>query len=515
MEKPKEDLRKKMEHTLVWDRAEIELWDILKRRLKRKRFNIRNMRTTSEMEFSITKKRVRNLKEKDNAELIQEFIKKLLAEDIPISIAAKCADYLIFLSEKIGKSFLKLTKSDIMTFFSELEEHNYPINTKMNLEIVTKRFCCFLKKEELVKDIRIPVRILIPVSKIDKLSPESEAAIKTTTDIFMKLLSTASDSDALGFFSLIYNIGSMISGCSQTVIQLPEIFDLDDKNIPWLSIDHVKLRRNELGIRYLHIYFQDDTLPKSFDVEPFDKSKLVSDLKDMAVRKGFTFTIEDRLYKEYSPKKAEQLQLIIPWLNIHRVKLRRNKHGNQYLAIYFQDDALPKSFDVERFSRDNLIGDLKDITEKKDFAFTFNVEPLIEALKEGNWDVQKAAAESLGKIGDPRAVESLIEALRDKSWSVRRIAAKALGEIGDPRAVESLIEALRDKSWSVRRIAAKALGEIGDPRAVDALVEVLERESDKDKTRSKDKILREVIESIDEPEELLKSLWEKMKEKVH
>ena len=437
------------------------------------------------VEFSTTKKRVRNLKEKDNSGLIQKFMKKLLAEDVRKSIVTKCADYLIFLSEKIGKSFLKLNKNDIMTFFSELEEHNYPINTKMNLKIVTKRFYCFLEKKELVKDIKIPIRILtISGLKIDKFNPESEAAIKTTADILLKLLSTASDSDVLGFFSLIYNIGSVILGCSRNVRPLPEIFDLDDRNIPWSNIDHVILRRNKLGIRNLHIYFQDDTLPKSFDVERFDKSKLVSDLKDMAVRKGFTFTIEDRLYKEYSPKKAEQLQLIIPWPNIHCVTLRRNKHRNQYLTIYFQDDTLPKSFDVEHFSRDKLIGNLKDIAEKEDFTFTIGeiedpkaVEPLIDALKDGNRDVQQAAAEALGEIGDPKAVEPLIEALKDGDEEIRRIAAKALGEIGDPKAVEPLIDALKDGNRDVQQAAAEALGEIGDPKAVEPLIEALRDKS--------------------------------------
>jgi HEAT repeat protein len=54
------------------------------------------------------------------------------------------------------------------------------------------------------------------------------------------------------------------------------------------------------------------------------------------------------------------------------------------------------------------------------------VEPLIAALKDKDSDVRKAAAEALGKIGDPRAVEPLIAALKDAEWHVRKAAAKAL-----------------------------------------------------------------------------------------
>ncbi|MER3501614.1 MAG: PBS lyase [Candidatus Fervidibacterota bacterium] len=92
------------------------------------------------------------------------------------------------------------------------------------------------------------------------------------------------------------------------------------------------------------------------------------------------------------------------------------------------------------------------------------VEPLIEALRDRDWEVRWAAAYALGKIGKP-AVEPLIEALRDRDGKVRRAAADALGAIGDARAVEPLIEALRDRDWEVREAAVNALGKI----AVEAL----------------------------------------------
>ena len=117
------------------------------------------------------------------------------------------------------------------------------------------------------------------------------------------------------------------------------------------------------------------------------------------------------------------------------------------------------------------------------------VEPLISALKDESSDVRIAAAKVLGEIKDPRAVEPLITLLKDKGWlitllkdkglledkdwNVRQAAAYALGEIKDPRAVEPLISALKDVNSDVRIAAAKALGKIKDPRAVKPLISAL------------------------------------------
>jgi HEAT repeat protein len=56
-----------------------------------------------------------------------------------------------------------------------------------------------------------------------------------------------------------------------------------------------------------------------------------------------------------------------------------------------------------------------------------------------------ALEDALGKIGDPQALPALLEALKDENGYVRRAAAEALGEIGDPQAVPALLEALKDE----------------------------------------------------------------------
>jgi HEAT repeat protein len=66
-------------------------------------------------------------------------------------------------------------------------------------------------------------------------------------------------------------------------------------------------------------------------------------------------------------------------------------------------------------------------------------------------------------------VPALIQALGDDWGNVRFAAAEALGKLGDPQAVPALIQALGDSGWDVRRAAAEALGKLGDPQAVPAL----------------------------------------------
>ena len=118
------------------------------------------------------------------------------------------------------------------------------------------------------------------------------------------------------------------------------------------------------------------------------------------------------------------------------------------------------------------------------------VEPLIQALKDKDYDVRRHAAEALGEIGDTRAVGPLLQALKDKDDAVRRYGAEALGEvrreaacalgkIKDARAVEPLIQALTDVVGEVRSAAAEALGKIRDARTAQPLVRAL-KDKDED-----------------------------------
>jgi HEAT repeat protein/beta-lactamase regulating signal transducer with metallopeptidase domain len=90
------------------------------------------------------------------------------------------------------------------------------------------------------------------------------------------------------------------------------------------------------------------------------------------------------------------------------------------------------------------------------------VNALIARLDDENADVRSAAAHSLGRLKDPRAVPGLIGALKDSQAKVRTAAAEALAEFEDPRAIPALAGLLNDPSAEVRQSALDALSHFED-----------------------------------------------------
>ncbi len=105
---------------------------------------------------------------------------------------------------------------------------------------------------------------------------------------------------------------------------------------------------------------------------------------------------------------------------------------------------------------EQLLDDLRDVEESE--------------LKEG---VRQETVIQMHRIGRP-AVEILLEYLEDDDWIVREAAADTLGKIGDVRAVEPLMDRLRsDNDTGVKEHAVKSLGLIGDSRPVELYIEVI------------------------------------------
>ncbi len=101
-------------------------------------------------------------------------------------------------------------------------------------------------------------------------------------------------------------------------------------------------------------------------------------------------------------------------------------------------------------------------------------EALIGALVHRDPAVQRAAARSLGEMGEA-ALPSLETALEHADEPMRRSAVEALGWMGPP-ALDVLIVALHNDAPGVRRTAARALGRLGAAaaRSEPALVAAIE-----------------------------------------
>jgi HEAT repeat protein/beta-lactamase regulating signal transducer with metallopeptidase domain len=85
------------------------------------------------------------------------------------------------------------------------------------------------------------------------------------------------------------------------------------------------------------------------------------------------------------------------------------------------------------------------------------VNALIARLKDENASVRRAAANSLGRLGDPRAVEPLIAVLADSDAEVRATAIEALADLEDSRAIAPIVALLKDPVTDVKRNALNAL----------------------------------------------------------
>src|SRR5438132_5379419 len=95
------------------------------------------------------------------------------------------------------------------------------------------------------------------------------------------------------------------------------------------------------------------------------------------------------------------------------------------------------------------------------------VNALIARLKDENAGVRRAAAQSLGQLGDIRAVPPLIAVLADSDGEVRSAAVDALADLEDPRAIGPIEGLLKDPVTDVKRNALGALShwEQGVPTA--------------------------------------------------
>lgn len=131
------------------------------------------------------------------------------------------------------------------------------------------------------------------------------------------------------------------------------------------------------------------------------------------------------------------------------------------------------------------------------------IEPLIDLLKHDNPEARHAAAHTLGKIADKRAVEALIGALEDESVPVLTKSAFSLGQMNAVEAVPALVrlvghedrevqttitqvlerfadtafplllDLLKDDRWQVREHAADILGLLENEDAISPLIEAL------------------------------------------
>lgn len=235
---------------------------------------------------------------------------------------------------------------------------------------------------------------------------------------------------------------------------------------------------------------------------------------------------ESRLITDLDPQIN---QIIKNTLNKNQSQLSQNpveitgELDNSELSILLKDlnnsDALERAISAESLGK---LGDIKAVdgliltlNDNDEYVRLCTVqalgnikdkrafEPISQKLTDGDYAVRVCAADAMIKIDENEAVELFIEtlAMQNEHWEVRKNAAHALGKVGDKRAVEPLIAALGDEYGDVRWTSAESLGKIGDKRAIKFLMPLLDDTAVAVPSRAAKAIVR--LMNIDKSAELL------------
>lgn len=103
---------------------------------------------------------------------------------------------------------------------------------------------------------------------------------------------------------------------------------------------------------------------------------------------------------------------------------------------------------------------------------------LIRRLSARSWEARKDAAAEMGRLlaGKAKSPAALIRKLADSDELVRIEVAESLGAIGDRKALPALRKALNDRSALVRSYVAPAIGELGTSKDAASIERKLQTE---------------------------------------
>src|SRR5882724_7364086 len=161
--------------------------------------------------------------------------------------------------------------------------------------------------------------------------------------------------------------------------------------------------------------------------------------------------------------------------------LGANKAGGRLLADKVLEFARNKDFYHQKAAAEVLVklGDPRALPILLDFEWDW---------EDNNHGIGTLAKEALGSVGtealialtcvrEPRPV--VLSSITGETWHskvqfpVREFATRALGEHSDQKAIDRLLELSQDEAREVRGAAASALGRVASNRAVDRLFELI------------------------------------------
>ncbi len=123
------------------------------------------------------------------------------------------------------------------------------------------------------------------------------------------------------------------------------------------------------------------------------------------------------------------------------------------------------------------------------------VGPLCRMLKDDDWWLKITACDSLGRLGDERAVPFLADALKDDdcNWA----AIDSLAQIGSKQALNPLAQLLRQDREELRMEVVRAFSRFTDERLVQLLKVVKEQDPSTDVRTRASEVLRDMAARLD------------------
>jgi twitching motility protein PilT len=104
---------------------------------------------------------------------------------------------------------------------------------------------------------------------------------------------------------------------------------------------------------------------------------------------------------------------------------------------------------------------------------------LLRYLRDEDWWVRERVMDALVEMAGRQLTRHLVGYLQDPSDVVRRYAVDGLERVNDPAALGALVRSAQsDADWWVRERAVETIGVLGDARAIPYLVDLLRKEPD-------------------------------------
>ncbi len=176
---------------------------------------------------------------------------------------------------------------------------------------------------------------------------------------------------------------------------------------------------------------------------------------------------------------------------------------SRHLVGWLRDRIL----DTLRTMGDEVLQHAVDLLEHEDedvrtaalvLAETFNdprvVEPVCRLLGDEDWWLRITACDTLGRLGDERALPHLFKALKDEE--ARWAAIDALARIGSVAALKPLAGLLRDRRQEVRLEVVRALSNFDDKRLLPLLKNVKEKDPSSEVRTRAAEVLRDLAKRL-------------------